>query len=56
VAIAKGEERIYLEKGDTVVFPEDSPERFLFQNIRDEVHRRAITHHRKRREKQQFSC
>jgi excinuclease ABC subunit C len=51
VAIAKGEERIYLENGDSVVFPEDSPERFLFQNIRDEVHRRAITHHRKRREK-----
>lgn len=50
-AIAKGEERIYLENGDSVVFPEDSPERFLFQNIRDEVHRRAITHHRKRREK-----
>jgi len=50
-AIAKGEERIYLESGDSIVFPEDSPERFLFQNIRDEVHRRAITHHRKRREK-----
>lgn len=50
-AIAKGEERIYLENGGSVVFPEDSPELFLFQNIRDEVHRRAITHHRKRREK-----
>jgi excinuclease ABC subunit C len=50
-AIAKGEERIYLETGGSVVFPEDSPERYLFQNIRDEVHRRAITHHRKRREK-----
>lgn len=50
-AIAKGEERIYLENGDPVVFPGDSPELFLFRNIRDEVHRRAITHHRKRREK-----
>jgi excinuclease ABC subunit C len=50
-AIAKGEERIYLANGDSVVFPEGSPERFLFQNIRDEVHRRAITHHRQRREK-----
>jgi excinuclease ABC subunit C len=50
-ALAKREERIYLEDGGSVLFPEDSPERFLFQNIRDEVHRRAITHHRKRREK-----
>ncbi len=50
-AIAKGEERIFLESGGSVVFPEDSPERFLLQNIRDEVHRRAITHHRKRRQK-----
>ena len=51
VSLAKREERVYLEKGGSVIFPEDSPERFLFQNIRDEVHRRAITHHRKRREK-----
>ena len=51
VALAKREERVYLESGDSVLFPEDSPERFLLQNIRDEVHRRAITHHRKRRQK-----
>lgn len=51
VAIAKGEERIYLEAGGSVVFPQGSPERFLLQNIRDEAHRRAISHHRKRREK-----
>jgi excinuclease ABC subunit C len=51
VAIAKREERIFLEAGGSVVFPEDSPEMFLFQNIRDEVHRRAVTHHRKRRQK-----
>ena len=51
VAIAKREERIFMEGGGSVVFPLDSPERFLFQNIRDEVHRRAITHHRKRRQK-----
>jgi excinuclease ABC subunit C len=50
-ALAKGEERVYPEKGDPVLFPEDSPERFLFRNISDEVHRRAVTHHRKRREK-----
>jgi excinuclease ABC subunit C len=51
VSIAKSEERIFLETGGSILFPEDSPERFLFQNIRDEVHRRAITHHRKRRQK-----
>jgi len=51
VAIAKREERIYCESGESLVFPPGSPELFLFQNIRDEVHRRAITHHRKRREK-----
>ena len=50
-ALAKREERVYLEVGGSVLFPEDSPERFLLQNIRDEVHRRAVTHHRKRREK-----
>jgi excinuclease ABC subunit C len=51
VALAKKEERIFLESGDSVLFPEDSPERFLLQNIRDEVHRRAVMHHRRRREK-----
>lgn len=51
VALAKREERVYMERGGSLVFPDDSPERFLFQNIRDEVHRRAITHHRKRRQK-----
>jgi excinuclease ABC subunit C len=51
VALAKREERIFLENGDSVLFPVDSPQRFLLQNIRDEVHRRAVSHHRKRREK-----
>lgn len=51
VALAKREERIFLENGQSMLFPPDSPEKFLFQNIRDEVHRRAIQHHRKRREK-----
>lgn len=50
IALAKREERVFMEGGDSVVFPGDSPERFLLQNIRDEVHRRAITHHRKRRQ------
>jgi excinuclease ABC subunit C len=51
VSLAKREERIFLENGTSLLFPPDSPEKFLFQNIRDEVHRRAIQHHRKRREK-----
>lgn len=51
VSIAKREEQIFIECGDSIFFAEDSPELFLFQNIRDEVHRRAITHHRKRRQK-----
>lgn len=51
VAMAKGEERVFLEDGGSVIFPGDSAELFLFQNIRDEAHRRAITHHRQRREK-----
>jgi len=51
VALAKREERVYLANGHSVLFPQDSPERFLLQNIRDEVHRRAVTHHRQRREK-----
>ncbi len=51
VSIAKEEERIFLENGGSIIFPDDSPEKFLFQNIRDEAHRRAIQHHRKIREK-----
>jgi excinuclease ABC subunit C len=51
VSIAKGEERIFLESKQSVILPEDSLALFLLQNIRDEVHRRAISHHRKRRQK-----
>jgi excinuclease ABC subunit C len=51
VALAKKEERIFLEHGGSFLFPKGSPELFLFQNIRDDVHRRAVTHHRKRRQK-----
>jgi excinuclease ABC subunit C len=50
VALAKGEERVYLADGRSLVLAEGSAERFLLQNVRDEVHRRAVTHHRKRRE------
>ena len=52
LALAKGEERIFMEDGSSLVLAPGSLSRHLFQNIRDEVHRRAVTHHRKRREKQ----
>ena len=51
LALAKGEERIFLEDGSSQVLLPGSLSRYLFQNIRDEVHRRAVTHHRRRREK-----
>ncbi|MCX6558757.1 MAG: excinuclease ABC subunit UvrC [Candidatus Aminicenantes bacterium] len=50
LALAKGEERIFMEDGSSLVLAPGSPAKFLFQNIRDEVHRRAITHHRRRRD------
>ncbi len=50
VALAKREERLFLEKGGSILFSKDSPERLLFQQIRDEAHRRAVTFHRKKRE------
>lgn len=50
IALAKEEERVYLADGSSIVFPLDAPERYLLQNVRDEAHRRAVTHHRKRRQ------
>lgn len=50
-ALAKGEERIFMEDGSSRVLEAGTLARHLLQNIRDEVHRRAITHHRRRREK-----
>jgi len=51
LALAKGEERVFLEDGTSQVLQPGTLVRFLLQNVRDEVHRRAIGHHRKRREK-----
>ena len=51
LALAKGEERIFMEDGSSLVLVPGSLPRHLFQNIRDEAHRRAVTHHRRRREK-----
>ena len=50
-ALAKNEERVFLEDGSSLVPTRGSLLRHLLQNIRDEVHRRAISHHRKRRGK-----
>ena len=51
VSIEKGEEKIFCENGKVVRFDKYEEELFLFQNIRDEVHRRAISFHKKLREK-----
>jgi excinuclease ABC subunit C len=50
-ALAKREERVFREDGSSLVLEPGTPVRHLLQNIRDEVHRRAIAHHRQRREK-----
>jgi excinuclease ABC subunit C len=51
LALAKGEERVFMEDGSSLVLTPGSMAKYLLQNIRDEVHRRAVTHHRGRREK-----
>jgi excinuclease ABC subunit C len=51
LTLAKGEERVFLEDGSSQVLASGTMPRHLLQNIRDEVHRRAISHHRRRREK-----
>jgi excinuclease ABC subunit C len=51
LALAKGEERVFLEDGSSQVLAKGTMPRHLLQNIRDEVHRRAVSHHRRRREK-----
>jgi len=51
VSIEKGEEKIFCENGKVVKFDKYEEELFLFQNIRDEVHRRAISFHKKLRQK-----
>lgn len=45
------EERVFIPgKPDAIVLEPRTPERLFFERIRDEAHRFAITHHRKRRE------
>ena len=53
VSLAKREEEIFLPNNSTsVVLPKNSSALFLFQRIRDEAHRFAITYHRKLRSKE----
>jgi excinuclease ABC subunit C len=51
LALAKGEERVFLESGSSLVPEPGSLLRHLLQQVRDEAHRRAVAHHRRRREK-----
>lgn len=52
VSLAKREEEIFLPKqSKPVMLPRNSSALFLFQRIRDEAHRFAITYHRKLRSK-----
>jgi len=52
VSLAKREEEVFLpEQSKSVMLPRDSSALFLFQRIRDEAHRFAITYHRKLRGK-----
>lgn len=45
------EERLFLPgRSEAVILEPRSPERLFFERIRDEAHRFAITHHRKRRD------
>ncbi len=52
VSLAKRYEEVYLpKKSKPVILPRNSGALFLFQRIRDEAHRFAITYHRKLRSK-----
>lgn len=52
VSLAKREEEIFLPKhSQPVVLPKNSSALYLFQRIRDEAHRFAITYHKKLRSK-----
>jgi len=53
VSLAKRIEEVFIpEQSEPVIFPSSSQALFLFQKIRDEAHRFAITYHRKLRENQ----
>ena len=52
VSLAKKHEEVFLpNKSKPVILPRNSSALYLFQRIRDEAHRFAITYHRKLRSK-----
>ena len=52
VSLAKREEEVFLpSQSNPVIFAKNSPALHLFQRIRDEAHRFAITFHRQQRSK-----
>ncbi|MEI7475630.1 MAG: excinuclease ABC subunit UvrC [bacterium] len=53
ISIAKRFEEIFLpDRSESVIIPLNSPALFLFQRIRDEAHRFAVSYHRRLRENQ----
>lgn len=57
VSLAKREEEVFLpNQSKSILLPRNSSALFLFQRIRDEAHRFAITYHRKLRSKIQPSA
>lgn len=53
ISIAKRFEEIFIpDRPDSIIMPLNSPALFLFQRIRDEAHRFAVSYHRKLRENQ----
>ena len=53
VSLAKREEEVFLpNQSEPVIFPRTSPALYLFQRIRDEAHRFAITFHKSLRAKE----
>jgi excinuclease ABC subunit C len=55
-AIAKREEILYVKgRGDPIVLDRHSPALHLIQRIRDEAHRFAVTFHRRRRRRRDFT-
>jgi excinuclease ABC subunit C len=51
ISLAKKHEKIFTEAKKSIQLPNNSPTRLLIQQLRDEAHRFAITHNRKRRQK-----